>query len=121
MMKIMSQCYNSFWKDVCKDAIRVYDCMGFSLPMEIIKAPLCGNTLMNVPTQYHWIKFGIVELGDLYRDGIFMDREDVNDRLQGTFPYITYRGLIGAIPKIWKNYRKRLSNHTKYHVIKISR
>ena len=68
------------------------DCTGFSFPMGMIKVPLWGNTFINVPTQYHWIKFSIIELGDLFRDGIFMDREELNDRVQVTVPYITYRG-----------------------------
>ena len=71
-------------------------------PLEIIKAPLWGNTFINIPTQYKWFKYGMVEVGDLFKHGAMYTREELNDRVQSLVPYITYRGIVQAIPKVWK-------------------
>ena len=99
---IMSRCHNNFWKDVCKAALRVHSCINISTPLEIIKAPLWGNTFINIPTQYKWFKYGVVEVGDLFKHGAMYTREELNDRVQSVVPYITYRGIVQAIPKVWK-------------------
>ena len=76
--------------------------MFFSSPIEIIKSPLWGNTYINIPTQYQWFKFGILEVGDLFKNGVLLTREELNNRVQGVVPFITYGGISEAIPRSWK-------------------
>ena len=100
--RIMVNCHNPFWKDVCRAAIKLYDCVTFSNPLDILKAPLWGNYFRNVPTQYSWFKYGVVEVGDIFREGLLLDRQELSDKVKSIVPVITYMGISNAIPRVWK-------------------
>ena len=100
---IRTQCSNPFWQDVCRAAIKLHNNLEYTKIEEIRKAPLWGNILINCPTCHWLIKGGIREVGDLFdNNGEIFSRNDLQINLNRQIPFVTYHGLITAIPRTWK-------------------
>ena len=100
---IRINCSNPFWKDVCRAAIKLHNELEYTKVEEIRKAPLWGNILINIPINHWLIKGGYREVGDLFdENGELITLNDLQRKLNRQIPFVTYQGLITAIPRTWK-------------------
>lgn len=80
---------------------------------EILRQPLWHNNEIFINKQRvcksQWIKKGIFLINDLINDdGNFLSLENFQDKFNVHTNFLTYNGLISAIPKHWKELIKNV-------------
>ena len=114
ILNIKNRCHNPFWKDVCRAAIKLHNLLSYNDAEEIRKAPLWGNTRINIPTCHSWYKKGIVEEGDLFdTEGEVRTLEEIQEKIGNPIPFVTYHGIVSAIPRTWKASMRENLNQTE--------
>lgn len=106
------QVFNNFWQSVMQAWSEIMQ-HPTTAPSEILRQPLWHNNEILINKQRvcksHWIKKGIFFINDLINDdGNFLSLENFQDKFNVHTNFLTYNGLISAIPKHWKELIKNV-------------
>lgn len=101
------QVFNNFWQSVLQAWSEIIQ-HPTTAPSEILRQPLWHNNEILINKQRvcksHLIKKGIFCINDLINnDGNFLSLENFQDKFNVHTNFLTYNGLISAIPNIGKN------------------
>ena len=92
----------------------MHECISFSTPFT-----LRGNFYINIPTQYQWITRSIVEVGDMFKDGVFLTSEQLSKSPQDCSIYYTQRYIRSHSQKLKNNSSIVLLSITKGYELDI--